>query len=80
MHAVEGGQVKLAAAQLIDRCGWKGARRGQVGVCDRHALVLVNFGGAAAPELLELAEAIRCDVAEKCGVELELEPRVLGQD
>jgi UDP-N-acetylmuramate dehydrogenase len=74
------GQVKLAAAQLIDRCGWKGVRRGNVGVWERQALVLVNFGGASAAELLELADAIRCDVAAKCGVELALEPRVLGQD
>jgi UDP-N-acetylmuramate dehydrogenase len=80
MHPLEGGFVKLAAAELIDRCGWRGTRRGNVGVWDRQALVLVNFGGATAPELLDLAGAIRCDVAQKCGVELELEPRVLGQD
>jgi len=80
MHRLPDGQVKLAAAQLIDRCGWKGVRRGRVGVWPRQALVLVNYGGASAPELLELSGAIRRDVLERFGVELELEPRVLGQD
>jgi UDP-N-acetylmuramate dehydrogenase len=79
-HPAGEGRIKLAAAQLIDRCGWKGARNGAVGVWRRQALVLVNFGGATAPDLLGLAEAIRRDVRERYGVELELEPRVLGQD
>jgi UDP-N-acetylmuramate dehydrogenase len=80
MHPVGVGEIKLAAAQLIDRCGWKGTRRGAVGVWRRQALVLVNFGAATAPELLGLAEDIRRDVRARYGVELELEPRVLGQD
>ena len=80
MHALEDDGVKLAAAQLIDRCGWKGVRRGSVGVWRRQALVLVNFGGASASELLGLSETIRRDVQARFGVELELEPRVLGQD
>jgi UDP-N-acetylmuramate dehydrogenase len=51
-----------------------------VGTWRRQALVLVNHGGASASELLGLAESIRRDVASRFGVELELEPRVLGQD
>lgn len=74
--AVDGG-VKLAAAWLIERAGWKGVARAGVGVHDRQALVLVNRGGGAAA-LLALARDIRADVAERFGVELELEPRVLG--
>jgi len=80
MHGLADGTVKLAAAQLIDRCGWKGVRRGSVGVWRRQALVLVNLGGASASELLGLSESIRRDVQARFGVELELEPRVLGQD
>lgn len=74
-----GGGVKLAAAWLIERAGWKGVARAGVGVHDRQALVLVNRGGDAAA-LLALARDIRADVAERFGVELELEPRVLGAE
>ena len=72
-HAVPGG-VKLSAAQLIDRCGWKGRRQGKVGVWRRQPLVLVNHGGGAGEDFLALGERIRQSVAERFGVWLELEP------
>jgi UDP-N-acetylmuramate dehydrogenase len=73
--------VKLPAAWLVDRCGWKGRRLGGVGVHDRQALVLVNHAGAAADgntaaELFALAAAIQADVLRVFGVQLELEPTV----
>lgn len=76
--------VKLPAAWLVDRCGWKGRRQGSVGVHDRQALVLVNYAGAAAAgdvagELLALAAAIQADVSRVFGVQLELEPTVYGE-
>jgi len=80
MHPAGSGRLKLAAAQLIDRCGWKGVRRGPVGVWRRQALVLVNYGGATASDLLGLADAIRRDVHARFDVTLELEPRVFVQD
>ena len=76
--AVDGG-VKLAAAWLIERAGWKGVARAGVGVHDQQALVLVNRGGGAAA-LLALAREIRAAVVDQFGVELEPEPRVLGAD
>ncbi|MGB5147053.1 MAG: UDP-N-acetylmuramate dehydrogenase [Porticoccaceae bacterium] len=76
--AADGG-VKLAAAWLIERAGWKGVERAGVGVHDQQALVLVNRGGGAAA-LLALARDIRADVVDRFGVELEPEPRVLGVD
>lgn len=68
------GTFKLAAGWLIDRAGWKGRRRGAVGVHDRQALVLVNFGGATSTELLTLAQDICADVYARFGVRLEQEP------
>ena len=66
--------VKLSAAWLIERCGWKGVRAGDAGVDARHALVLVNHGSATGAELLALAERIRASVEERFGVRLEPEP------
>jgi len=68
------GSYKLAAGWLIDQCGWKGRRVGAVGMHARQALVLVNYGGAHAHEVLALAHAVRASVHESFGVELEMEP------
>jgi UDP-N-acetylmuramate dehydrogenase len=69
---------KLSAAWLIDQCGWKGHRDGDAGVADRHALVLVNHGGASGAQLLALARRIAASVRERFGVALEPEPRIIG--
>ncbi|MEZ5528987.1 MAG: UDP-N-acetylmuramate dehydrogenase [Porticoccaceae bacterium] len=69
------GRVKLAAGWLVDQAGWKGTVRGNVGVHDQQALVLVNRGGTGE-ELLALADAIAHSVYQQFEVELELEPRV----
>ncbi len=70
----QGDHKKLSAAWLIERCGFKGARRGDVGVHAHHALVLVNYGGGTGRELLSLAQEIQQAVVAKFGVFLEPEP------
>lgn len=75
-YPVAGG-VKLAAAQLIDRCGWKGRRRDGVGVWHRQPLVLINFGTGSGPDFLALGEEVRRSVRERFGVDLELEPSAM---
>jgi len=72
------GGEKLAAGWLIEQCGWKGFRNNRVGVHSRQALVLINLGEGTGSDILELAGAIARDVNEKFGVELEIEPRVVG--
>jgi UDP-N-acetylmuramate dehydrogenase len=68
------GRVKLAAAWLVERCGWKGHSERGVGVHDAQALVLVNHGGGTVAALTDLAARIRESVRERFGVLLELEP------
>lgn len=72
-----GAEVKVPAAWLIDRAGWKGFRCGTVGVHSRQALVLINLGGATAQEILTLARRIICDVERKFGITLTMEVNVL---
>ncbi|GAB6386878.1 UDP-N-acetylmuramate dehydrogenase [Stutzerimonas marianensis] len=71
------GQVKLAAGWLIEKAGWKGYRDGNAGVHQHQALVLVNYGGASGGAILALAGRIQADIANRFGVELEIEPNVL---
>ncbi len=71
----QGEQVKLAAAWLIERAGFaKGDRRGNVGISTKHALALVNRGGASAGELVAFANEIIDGVRNKLGVTLVPEP------
>ena len=72
------GKYKLSAGWLIDRCGWKGKRLGNVGTYERHALVLVNHGGAEGHEVWQFAQHIIADVYENFGVTLEPEPQVIS--
>ncbi len=72
------GGIKLAAAWLIEYCGWKGKRIGDAGVHDKQALVLVNYGKASGRDILDLSEQIRKSVFEKFGIGLEKEVEVIG--
>jgi UDP-N-acetylmuramate dehydrogenase len=74
-----GGGFKIPAAWMIERCGWKGRVAGRVAVHDRHALVLVNLGGATGREILELSQCVNQTVFETFGVALEREVEVVGR-
>ncbi|HTL38341.1 MAG TPA: UDP-N-acetylmuramate dehydrogenase [Kofleriaceae bacterium] len=72
------GRVKLSAGWLIERAGFtKGTVRGNVGISSKHALALVNRGGATAQELLAFAHEIQDGVRTKLGVELVPEPVIV---
>ena len=73
----QGGGFKLAAGWLIEHSGFKGFRSGAVGMHAQQALVLVNYGGARADELLTLAHAITEAVQKNFDVLLEIEPVIV---
>jgi UDP-N-acetylmuramate dehydrogenase len=74
------GRHKIAAAWLVERAGFvKGWGEGRVGVSRKHALALVNRGGATTSELLALARAVRDGVRAHFGISLDVEPVLVGR-
>ena len=78
-YPAEGGRTKLAAGWLIERAGLaKGTAEGSVGLSTRHALAIVNRGGATAADIVAFARRVQDRVLEVFGVKLRPEPVFLG--
>ncbi len=71
---------KVSAAWLVEKSGFsRGYGFGHVGISSKHALAIVNRGGATAAEVLALKEQIQRRVEEIWGVRLEPEPVFVGE-
>lgn len=65
--------IKIPAAWLIEQCGWKGQRFGEIGVHSKQPLVLVNFGGGDGNEIKKLAQNIQQSVLDKFNISIHPE-------
>jgi UDP-N-acetylmuramate dehydrogenase len=68
-----GNTVKLSAGWMIENCALKGFRQNNIGVHHKQALILVNYGGATAQELMSFAQMTQDRVFNKFGVKIEPE-------
>lgn len=71
------GTYKVAAGWLIEECGFKGKRIGDVSCYSRQALVIVNHGNATGTEIMEYASKIQKAVKAKFDIELTPEVNVI---
>ncbi|WP_147822223.1 UDP-N-acetylmuramate dehydrogenase [Salidesulfovibrio onnuriiensis] len=62
-----------SAGRLLDRAGFRGRGVGNMAFSEMHANFLVNLGGGASAEALELIDQARKAVNEQFGINLETE-------
>lgn len=67
------------AARLIESCGLKGHRIGAACVSEKHANFIINTGGALGNDIEDLINFVQTTVAQKTGVELHHEVRMVGE-
>jgi UDP-N-acetylmuramate dehydrogenase len=70
-------KVKLSVGWLIENCSLKGYRENNIGVHHKQALVLVNYGGGTAVELMLFAQMVQNRVFEKFGISIEIEVNII---
>ena len=70
-------KYKIPAGWLIEKSGYKGKCNGNVGVHDKQALVLVNYGGGTVDDLVSLANEIKSDIFNKFKITLDTEVNIV---
>jgi len=69
--------VKIPAGRLLDELGWRGKRVGNVATFDKHALVIINLGGATGHDIYCYSQAMHQDVLQNFGIYLDYEVQVI---
>jgi len=73
------GFRKLPAAWLVEHAGFaKGYTKGAAGISRKHALAIINRGGATAAEIIALKNEIQARVQDEFGIGLMPEPVFVG--
>lgn len=70
----------IPAGKLIEELGLKGTSIGGACVSDVHANFIVNDGKATAKDVLALIAHIQTEAYSKCGIELETEVQIVGEE
>jgi len=77
------GLVKTSAAWLVENAGFPrgfALHGSAAAVSTKHSLALTNRGGATAAQIMELARTIHAEVESRFGIDLVIEPRLIGFD
>ncbi|NBC84057.1 MAG: UDP-N-acetylmuramate dehydrogenase [Bacteroidetes bacterium] len=69
--------IKVPAAWLLEKAGWKGYRDNHVGCHTRQPLVLVNYGNATFQDIFIFSEKIIKDINYCFNIRLEREVNII---
>lgn len=69
----QNGRVKVPIAYMLEALDYKGIRRGNVGLYERHALVLINYGNASYEEVDLFAKEIEKEIFHTTRIVIERE-------
>ncbi|WP_238783772.1 UDP-N-acetylmuramate dehydrogenase [Blattabacterium cuenoti] len=70
-------KVKLSASSLIESIGWKGKKKGNVGIYEKLPIVLVNYGKARGIDIYSFSEEITKKIKNKLGILLSREVNII---
>ncbi len=71
------GNIKMSAGWLIDNAGLKGFKKGNAGIYEKHALILVNYGNATSSEVINVADFVIDKVDLIFGIKLVPEVNII---
>ncbi len=74
---LDNNKYKIPAAFLIEKCGFRGKRIGNVATYNQQALVIINMGSATGEQIKTFSQEIQKAVFDKFGIELTPEVNII---
>lgn len=69
--------VKIPAAYILEKLGWKNKRKGDVGTWIYHPLIVTNYGNASGEDILSFINEIKSDFKSNTNLDLECEINII---